>query len=135
MSRKIYLSKKPKEIQEELENMDSDLVNYSYKASFDVPADFWENQKTQLTKELEVNSKDNFRRLDYRWLSAAAAILLLIVWFLPSTNKIESNELSLDTIELSALEEYLLDEVESMDSRLSLEETFYDQELWIQDDE
>ena len=138
MSEKIYLSEKAPEVQEELEKIGVEFIRQPYKVSHEVPASFWEEQRAKIFKEAgeKVETKTslftNYWRLFY--LSSAAAVLLLLIWISPEQEFDSNDDLNLDSIELSALEEYLLDEAGNLDVRLSLEETFYDQELWINED-
>ncbi|MFT4566630.1 MAG: hypothetical protein ACI9FN_001591 [Saprospiraceae bacterium] len=135
MSEKIYLSKKSSEIQDELEAMDADFIQRPYQESHKVSNFFWEEQRAAVlnrvgqSEKTKVSVIKNYRRLFY--LNSAAAGLLLLIWLSSETQEVAYAELNLDSIELSALEEYLLDEAGSLDVGLSLEETFYDQELWI----
>ncbi len=138
MSEKIYQSEKAPEVQEELEKIGVEFIRQPYKMSHEVPATFWKEQRAGILKEVggkaetKTSFSTNYRRLFY--LFSAAAVLLLLIWT-SSEQEIDSNpNLNLDSIELSALEEYLLDEAGNLDVRLSLEDTFYDQELWINED-
>lgn len=137
MSKRDYKGTKSEEIQMELESISENLSNIRYEVTHDVPNGYWKEQEEKILSQIVVRKESMLMKIiSYKslwYISSIAAGLLVLIWVLPEQVVLEESDLSLDSIELSALEEYLLDEAGSLDTRLSLEDTFYDKELW--DDE
>lgn len=134
MLKKEYKAHKSISIHKELESISEDLPKINISITHEVPEGYWEAQEASIMNKIKVleagGQKKNivYKRIWYS-LSVAATILALILIY-PGGETSSESEWNLDSIELSALEEYLLDEAGSLDAKLSLDETFYDNELW-----
>lgn len=136
MSRINYSNNKPPTIQQELDQVSELLSSVTHQVTHEVPEGFWEEQRSNIFSHIHIDSPIISQHVSKRniykriFVMAAAAILLVLVWLQPMSTRTSQSMDELNSLELAALEEYLLDEVSLIHYRISLEETFYEEEFW-----
>jgi len=120
MSRK-YVGPKSEEVARELETTDSSLKDLSYEQAYDVPADFFRSQKASILKdatESKVKTPTISAKILSLWKPISGVAVALTIGLIMITGE-GNNEMvvaSIDEIEESTLEDYLLDQAEYLDS-------------------
>lgn len=136
MLEKKYKNNKDESIQEELESLGSSLGKAFYDINFEVPEGFFQDQQDTLLKQIAENKIPKKTKFYQFWpvISSVAAVGLLLIWlnvgndFQPEASK----NITLEDIDVAVLEEYLLDQADALDIRISLNETFYNDEFWVE---
>lgn len=134
MLKREYKGQKTEAVLNELKRISEKFSKMHVSVIHEVPKGYWENQKGSIMNQIAtqessaLKKRSNYKRLFY--LTSTAAVIVVLILMFPLEETLFESELSLDSIELSALEDYLLDEAGSLDTKLSLEDTFYDNELW-----
>jgi len=130
MSGKKYKVDPNSEVNQELRDLESSLVDIDYKKSFDVPKGYWEEQESVLLKHVvgdedKMSSGSNIRKF-IPWIIGIAASVAITFFVIVngSGGAMIDEDGFLENIELSELEEYILDEADLLYDTGELDEAY-----------
>ncbi len=119
--------KKNKEIQEELEGLNSILSKKELKDNFEIPADYFENFQKEVFNKLDINEElqspkignAKTRRINFRYtLPIAASLALLLGLFFFTQKNIPEGTIAMDQLSSEDIESYINENIDDFDVEL-----------------